>query len=133
MGCQGNGDRIHQHDVLWDALFSAAQSAALAPRKKVPSLIRSSSSRPADILLPNWFRGCLAALDVTVISTLQTLTLSGAASVKGYALKVAEERKMAAHSTGCRDAGVAFVPLVAETLGGWSEGAMCQALNGPEA
>ena len=79
-----------------------------------------------DIFLPNWCRGRPSALDVTVISTLQPLTLSGAASVKGYALKVAEERKMAAHSTGCRDAGVAFVPLVAETLGGWSKEAVCQ-------
>ncbi len=39
VGCGGNGDRIHRHDALWDVLFSAAQSAALAPRKEVPSLI----------------------------------------------------------------------------------------------
>ena len=46
VGCGGNGDRIHRHDSIRDALFSAAQSAALAPRKEVPSLIPGSSSRP---------------------------------------------------------------------------------------
>ena len=59
-----------------DAVFSAG---ALVPRKEVPSLIPSSQSRPAYIFLPNWKRGQPAALDVTVISTLQRLTLQGAA------------------------------------------------------
>ena len=57
VGCGRNGDRIHRHDALRDALFSAAQSAALAPRKEVPSLIPGTRSRPADIFLPNWCRG----------------------------------------------------------------------------
>ena len=34
-----------------------------------------------------------------------------------------EERKMAAHAKSCRAVGVSFVPLVVETLGGWSKGA----------
>ena len=118
VGCGGNGDRIHRHDAIRDALFSAAQAAALAPRKEVPSLIPGTRSRPADIFLPNWCRGRPAALDVTVISTMQPLTQSGAASEKGYALKLAEERKMAAHNAECRGAGVSFVPLAVESLGG---------------
>ena len=72
MGCGGNGDRILRHDSIRDAVFSAAQSADLAPRKEVPSLIPGTLSRPADIFLPNWQRGQPAALDVTVISTLQS-------------------------------------------------------------
>ena len=43
VGCRGNGDLIHQHNSLRDTIFSAAQSAALAPRKEVPSLVSSSS------------------------------------------------------------------------------------------
>ena len=66
IGCGGNGDRIQPHDSIRDALFSVAQTAALAPRKEVPSLIPDSSNRPADIYLPNWKRGRPAALDVTV-------------------------------------------------------------------
>ena len=52
VGCGGNRDRIHRHDSIRDAVFSAAQSAALAPRKEVPSLIPGSSSRPADVYFP---------------------------------------------------------------------------------
>ena len=118
VGCCGNGDRIHRHDSLCDAIFSAAQSAALAPRKEFPSLIPNSLSRPADIDLPNWKRGYPAALDVTVISTLKRLTLNDAATTQGHALAVGEERKRAAHT---EVVGVTFVPLVVESLGGWSE------------
>ena len=121
VGCGGNGDRIHRHDSLRDALFSAAQSAALAPRKEVPSLIPGSSSRPADVYLPNWKGGRPAALDVTVISTMQQLTLAGAARSQGHTLMVGEERKMSAHGPECHSAGVGFIPLVAESLGGWSD------------
>ena len=63
------------------------------------------------------------ALDVTVISTLQ-LTLVGAASTLGHSLQVGEERKMAAHAEFCRAVGVLFVPLVVESVGGWSDEAI---------
>ena len=42
------------------------------------------------------------------------------------ALKLAEERKMAAHNAECRGAGVSFVPLAVESLGGWSHEAALQ-------
>ena len=48
VGCGGNGDRIYRPDSLRDALFSAAQSAALVPRGELPSLIPDSHSRPAN-------------------------------------------------------------------------------------
>ena len=121
VGCGGNGDRIHRHDSLRNAIFSVAQSAALAPRKEVPSLIPNTQCRPADIYLPNWKRGRPAALDVTVISTLQSLTLNQSSSVQGHALMVGEERKRAKHAEACHAVGVSFVPLVAESIGGWSE------------
>ena len=121
VGCGGNGDRIHRYDSLRDALFSAAQSAALAPQKEFLLLIPNSRSRPADIYLPYWKRGSPAALDVTVISTLQQLTVNEAATTQGHALSVGEERKRAAHNESCHTAGVSFVPLVVESLGGWSE------------
>ena len=84
--------------------------------KEIPGIL----SRPADIFLPNWQRGQPAALDVTVISTLQHSTLQGAASAQGHALVVGAERKLATHAVACRAAGIAFIPLVVESLGGWS-------------
>ena len=76
------------------------------------------------MFLPNWNRGRPAALDVTVISTLQDLTVAGAAATQGHALRIGEERKLAAHQSDCQATGISFVPLVVESLGGWCEEAV---------
>ena len=121
VGCGGNNDRIARHDCLRETLFSVAQSAALAPRREVPSLIPGSCNRPADLYLPVWKCGRPAALDITVISPLQQLTLTKAATIQGSALSVAEERKRAAHADACAAAGISFSPMAVETIGGWGE------------
>ena len=119
MCCGGNGDRIARHNAIRNVLFSAAQYAALAPTKEAPSLVPGSLSRPADILLPQWSHGRPAALDVSVISPLQHLTLTGAASAPGYALRVRVRRKMPSNLPACRSAGVDFLPIAVKTLVGW--------------
>ena len=118
VGCRGNRDLIHHHDSLRDVIFAAAQSAALAPRKEVPALILGSCARPADVFLPQWEGGRPAALDVTVISTLQALTVADAAVIQGSVLGVAEARKQALHAAACHQFGVSFSPLAVEVLGG---------------
>ena len=90
VGCGGNSDRIHHHNVVRDVLFSAAQSAALVPRQEAPALIPGSQSRPADVFLSIWSQGRPAALDITVISPLQQATVQSAASSQCYALLVGE-------------------------------------------
>ena len=94
---------------------------ATAKMKELPSLIPGFQARPADIFLPSWDRRRPTALDVTVISTLQKLTLQGAAITPGHALAVGENRKMTMHASHCQAVGVSFVPLVIESLGGWSD------------
>ena len=84
-------------------------------------MIPNSLSRPADVFLPTWSRGRPAALDVHVISPLQQQTLGEAASTPGHALQVGVQRKLASHLEACRSAGVDFVPIVAEALGGLAE------------
>ena len=121
VGCGGNNDRIFRHDSLREVLFSAAQSAALAPRREVPSLIPGSCSRPADLYLPVWKCGRPSALDITVISPLQKLTLAKAAVIQGSALLVAEERKRVAHANVCAEVGISFSPMAVETIGGWGK------------
>ena len=79
----GSGDHIACHNSLRDVIFVAAQAAALSPRREAPYLIPNSSSRLVDILLPSWCQGRSAALDVSVISPLQKLTVSGAATSPG--------------------------------------------------
>ena len=58
---------------------------------------------------------------MTVISSLQQLTVVGASTTQGHALAIGEERKLAAHAEACRSVGVTFIPLVAESIGGWSD------------
>ena len=116
-----NKDHIHWYDSIRDALFSSAQSAALCPRKEVPSLIPGSKSHPADIYLPHWTHGKPVALDVSVISPLQRLTLENSSMSQGHALSVGEYRKHSTRSDACRKIGVSFVPLLVKTIGGWSE------------
>ena len=54
---------------------------------------------------------------IHVISPLQDLTLYAAASTPGHALNVGMQRKLTAHLSDCRAAGMDFVPIVVETLG----------------
>ena len=105
LACGGNNDRVLRHNSLRDIVFPAVQSAALSPRRKVPSLVPDSLSCPADVYLPHWARGHPAAVDITVISPLS----------------VAEKRKHAVHFEDCRSVGVSFLSLALETLGGWSQ------------
>ena len=42
-----------------------------------------------------------------------------AAVTSGYALQKRFEEKVAKHGEACRQAGLAFIPLVVESLGGW--------------
>ena len=124
LGCGGNGDRISRHNAIRDVIFSAAQSAALAPSREAPGLVASSQSRPADILLPTWHHGRPAALDVHVISPLQDLTLTEASVTPGHALNVGVQRKLSSNLSACRSSGIDFVPVVFETLGGLAEDAI---------
>ena len=97
VGCGGNGDRIFHHNNIRDVLFSAALSAVLSPSKEASGIVPNSCSCPADILLPNWSQGHHATLDVSVISLLQQLTMSGTASFPGHALQVCTQCKLTSH------------------------------------
>ena len=110
-----------QCHAIRDVVFNAAQSAALGPSKETPGLVPDSASRPADVLLPNWINGRPAALDIHVISSLQSLTLSEAARIQGHALPVGVQRKLASNLLSCRSVGLTCILLVAETLGGLAE------------
>ena len=61
-----------------------------------------------------------AALDISVICPLQRLTIQGAAASPGHALQVGESRKRDLHHAPCASAGISFIPLLFESLGGLS-------------
>jgi hypothetical protein len=68
ISCAYEGERISRHNRLRDAIYTAAQSAALNPQRELRNLLPNGESRPADVFLPSWIRGRDAALDVTVIN-----------------------------------------------------------------
>ena len=60
-----------------------------------------------------------AAMDVTIVTPLQAATMPGAANTAGHALDHAYGRKINGTEEDCRGQGIAFLPMVAETFGGW--------------
>ena len=58
-------------------------------------------------------------MDVKVTTPLKVTTMPGAANTAGYALDHAHKGKFDGAEEACRRQGLAFLPLVAETFGGW--------------
>ena len=71
--------------------------------------------------MPRWAQGRDAAWDVTVVHPLQQKLVTRAANEPGHALTAAFDRKVGEVAEACRRQGIAFVPLAAESLGGWHE------------
>ena len=84
------------------------------------NLIPESQPRPGDIFVPTWKAEKPAAFDVTVTSSLQSNSLTKAATMAGYALDAADERNYCLHDDNCAKMGITFVPLAIEVLGGIS-------------
>ena len=124
MCCGSGGERISRHNHLRDHLHDTAVAAGLGPVREVRFLIPGEDSRPADVLLPHWVGGKDAALDVTVVNPCQTATVVGAATTAGHALNHAYQRKVRGAGEACLRQGVAFLPMVVESFGGWHEGAV---------
>ena len=119
MVCGTGGERISRHNALRDAIFDTAASAGLAPLKEERALLPGNNRRPADILLRHWCGGKDAALDVTITLPLKSDNRAGAALTPGHAASVTFENKMRGAAELCRAEGLAFVPIVAESLGGF--------------
>ena len=119
MCCGSGGERISRHNALRDAIFDTAASAGLAPVKEGRFLLPGADRRPADVLVPHWAGGRDVALDVTVVHPTQAATMPNAATTPGFALSFAYDRKIRGAEEDCQRQGIAFIPMVAESFGGW--------------
>ena len=119
MCCGSGGERISRHNNLRDAFYETAVAAGLGPVREGRFLLPGTDRRPADVLLHHWAGGKDAALDVTIVTPLQAATMPGAANTAGHALDFAYGRKINGAEEECRRQGIAFLPLVAESFGGW--------------
>ena len=119
MCCGSGGERISRHNNLRDAIFETAVAAGLGPVKEGRFLLPGTDRRPADVMVPHWVGGQDAAMDITIVTPLQAATMPGAANTAGHALDYAHGRKANGAEEECRRQGIAFLPLVAESFGGW--------------
>ena len=124
VGCGKEGERVYRHNVLRDALHETAKQASLAPAKEQSALIPGSQARPADVYIPGWANGRDAALDVTVVSSLQKELRKGEAAEAGSAAARRYREKMTKSFQACEAEGIKFFPVVVEALGGWHEEAV---------
>ena len=58
-------------------------------------------------------------MDVTVVNPFQAATPAGASATPGHALSYAYNREVRGAEEDCRRQGIAFLPMAAESLGGW--------------
>ena len=56
----------------------------------------------------------------TVVTPLQAARLTQAAPTPGHALSTRHREKMSKHGEACRSAGMEFIPMPVETMGGWA-------------
>ena len=87
------------------------------------ALLPGSQAKPADVFIPGWVNGRDAALDVTVVSSLQQELVRRAAAEVGSAAARRHSDKMSKYFQACDREGIQFFPVVVETLGGWHEDA----------
>ena len=124
VACAYNRERIGRHNRLRDTIFKAAQSACLSPTQEIRGLLSGTDARPADVFIPAWDKGKDSALDVTVVSPLQSALVDRCAVDHSAALDHAHNRKMASAFQACAGVGVSFFPLAVETFGGWHQQAI---------
>ena len=119
-----HGMKGGRHDRIRDKIFKEAQLASLSPTSEMPGLIPGSQSRPADVYVPTWINGKKVAFDVSVVSPTQEAVVHRAADFPAAAIEMRKNAKNRAHYENCRVQGIAFVPLIVETFGGWDRDAV---------
>ena len=93
--CKRGGDVVTCHNKLRDTLAETCRRAHLSVKVEAGSNLTKdhSHTRPADILVPNWSLGKLAAFDLSVTSPLNSNVLLKAGLAAGQAARATEQRK----------------------------------------
>eukprot|EP00731_Ephydatia_muelleri_P035190 Em0103g2a len=121
--CKYGGDVVSRHNKIRDILVETCRRAHIGVQVEVGNNLTHdhNKTRPADILLSNWFLGKPAALDVSITSPLNPLTLLEAGVLAKSAAQVTEARKHQANDPKCSGLGWVCVPMVAELYGAWGD------------
>jgi hypothetical protein len=127
--CMAAGDVVACHNGARNLVGRVASSAGYAPTLEKPELLPprpndpagSNLRRPADVYLPAWDHGAPAALDLAIVSPQRQGIVAQAAVTAGAAACAYATHKRSHLQTEaeCAAQGVAFLPMVAESSGGW--------------
>ena len=124
---------MRRHNAARNYGSKAASAAGLQPTLEKPGLLPPSPDapcqnrgRPADIFLPVWTGGRPAALDFAITSPTRPEVLKLSSNAAGAAATEYAQRKRSHMQTeaDCSRQGILFVPMVAETTGGWDPSAL---------
>ena len=132
--CTGAGDLTARHSGARNIVSRFACSAGLGPSLEQAHLLPPRPDnptgcnlrRPADVYIPSWIHGQPVALDLAITSPQRQEVLGQASLAAGHAATEYEARKRSYLNTEeeCSHQGILFVPLVAESSGGWGETAL---------
>ena len=111
---------VTPHNMIRDILVETCHRAHIRVKVEVSNNSSRDHSKTcsADILLPNWFLGRTAALNVSITSPLNPVIFVGSGIVGPAATQATESRK---HRAKCSDLGWECVPMVVETYGAWGK------------
>eukprot|EP00731_Ephydatia_muelleri_P011996 Em0006g890a len=103
--CLKFGFQLEKLLRIRDILVETCRRAHIGDKVEVGNNLSRdhSKTRPADILLPNWFLGRTAALDVSITSPLNPVTLLEAGVSATAAAQATEARKHQANDPKCSE------------------------------
>ena len=132
--CMCGGDKIAGHNAARNLTGRYVAAAGLGPTLEKSDLLpprpdhpsETGRRRPADVYIPSWEFGTPAALDLAITSPQRQVSLGAASLASGAAATSYEDYKRHFLDTEsqCVAQGVAFLPIVAESSGGWGPSAM---------
>ena len=119
--CKRGGDVVIRHNNIRDILAESFRRAGISVQCEAGSGLSHDNrrTRPADILVSNWFCSRPAALDLTVISPLNSNVIAEAGFTGGSAAASTEVRKHIENDPKCEELGWICVPLAVEAYGAW--------------
>ena len=116
--CTSGSHLVSRHNRVRDTFFSLCKMAGMSPSLEQGAFHRDRS-RPADILAPHFSLGKPGAFDVTVVSPLSSVNLSGAGS--SDVVSTAAAVKHVENDPKCGELGWTCIPLAVDSYGQWCE------------
>ena len=95
--------------------MSIAMSAISSATLSIAIHVHHHVSHHANLHAP----GLSTSMSITILALLSATLVRGASEVDGYALGGYFKRKVAKSGEPCRQQGISFIPLAADTLGRW--------------